>query len=1408
MSTLFVSHSSQDRTEAAEIAAWLKQQGYASIFLDFDPADGIPAGRNWAETLYKELKTCRAMLVLCSESSQASEWCFAEFIYAKVLGKEVFPIKIAPCALRPLLTELQVIDLTENKEQGYRRLRAGLEAGKVYASGARPLYPGLAVFQEEDAAIFFGRDAEAQECIDLLRKLRDFGGARLVLVLGASGSGKSSLVRAGVIPLLKRERTAWRIAGPVRPSLLSWGEAPDLAALERLPTEAGGAGATALVFIDQFEELLDRKLDEKATRFLDQLADRLHSPTSQVLVLATLRSDFLGEFQQHPAFRGIRLEQLLVGPLLKDGFVKVVEEPAKLEGIELETGLVQTIVADTETGDALPLLAFTLRELWEHYGQDGRLTVAEYRQIGGLEGSVARVAEAVLSAQASSEEQKAPLRDAFIPLVRMDEGRYVRRIVRWSSIDRQFHALLEHFVAKRLLVAKSENGERVLEVAHEALFRTWQRLAKWLDEDRENLRLQEGLRRAAREWEDAGRAGHLLNHRGVLLHAVEKLAVEPRFGIDAVEQAYLDACVNARDVFLKEKNRRELAERRRLRYTIAALVIFVLAISGFGLSANHEAKVAQEHLFKLHWVNGVDARDRSGNLLKAGHHFMEAADLAGDDLQTRNAYLAGALLTAGMRLGLALNPGKALRSAVFGRDPQQIWTWDENGTGIAWDLRDGKPLQTKETKVDPQSAKHSPSGRWIMGPGSDANILVIDARGGQELATGGQKIAFNDDESRLASWTKEGQVNLFDLAKGGKTASLQAPYEIEKVVLSRAGTRVLLIGKNNAATLWRNGNASEACQYPGDSATVDAVFSADDSRLFSWTDDGSAFLWDTRNGCRLTATLPGHAENYPAIGALFYGNGRFLLTWNHGAVGTLSRWDVETGKESAAFQYADNPAPSVINKGTLNSDESRLLTSADDGKVRIWDVSSGKELRALSHRPTSVRGAIFNASATRALTWSNDGSALLWNADTGESISFPLAHAGPVSQAAFSEDGQRILTWGEDRTARLWLIEDQPAEIGFKLPDAPVAVFWKESERKLSVLTSVGNLEDWSEQGARTQTRRLAADEIWEGLFNHDGGRILTRSTDHTVRLWNTSTGQPVTPPLRHPEPPSGVVQVTGIAYSPDERWLLSWGDDHTARVWDSENGKPLLTLDHEKAVSGALVNADRSRVLTWSEDRQVYLWDARKGTTLLALKHRYDVLGARFLEDSAEILTWSSDGLIQVWDAQSSAEPKRVFSHRDALAGAASNADGSRLLSWAADGMARLWDTGQNGKVLSVLPPEYSVTNGALIADESLMLTWSEEGVARLWDSQTGQPLTKALSHGKPLTGASLSHGVSRILAWSKNGKDGAVSIWPLDAPPRVPGQALDMQQQVRTGTRLNSLGEVDVLDADAWNRLAGKSR
>jgi len=407
MTAIFISHSSADNAAAAEMKAWLEAQGHTSLFLDFDPEAGIKGGSGWEQTLYRQLRQCQAVIALLTPSWLASKWCFAELVLARERNKAIFPVKVQPCEADGVFSDIQHIDLTADPDKGYERLWIGLLEGGLDPLDVfqwdpkRSPYPGLMAFQEADAAIFFGREEDIRTTLQILDDLRPQAreAARFALLLGASGSGKSSLARAGVIPRLKKKPAEWLPAPPFRTQQEPLDELAtalatafevlgrprdrsviltDLhAAAAQIPVDgqvllrltrdlaiiAKQPETTVLLTIDQAEELFGYSAPEAAARFLRLLRAALEAPDQRLMAVATLRSDFFGEFQNHPVLQDgeyphhFRYQTVPVDPMPIGNFPAIIQGPARLAGLQLDDGLVETMVRDTGTHDALPLLA-------------------------------------------------------------------------------------------------------------------------------------------------------------------------------------------------------------------------------------------------------------------------------------------------------------------------------------------------------------------------------------------------------------------------------------------------------------------------------------------------------------------------------------------------------------------------------------------------------------------------------------------------------------------------------------------------------------------------------------------------------------------------------------------------------------------------------------------------------------------------------------------------------------------------------------------------------------------------------------------------------------------------------------------------------------------------------------------
>jgi hypothetical protein len=631
MSSVFISHSSSDNAWAEQVAAWLREQGYESLFLDFDPEAGIEAGAMWRDVIYRKLRLSQAVIALCSENFLASQWCLSEVAIATDLCKHLFPLRIGPGELPKLLQATQAIDLCRDPGAGYQRLAQGLERqlkwrNRLKWDNSRPPYPGLMACQEDDTAVFFGRDRESEEVLRRLRRLRQAGGAFLLL-LGASGCGKSSLLRAGIVPQLRLEPEAWLVLDPFRPG----GDEPfeELGAVlgdafQKLAQPAPPPPTTADEFrrllgqlrrsskhreacvvlpIDQFEELLIAGGSRRANptgsgvdEFLSFLGEIVGSADGRLLVVATLRSDFLDAFQLHPGNLGLRAEQVLLGPMQKEGILQVIEGPAARVGLKLEPGLSLRMTEDTGSGDALPLLAFTLRELWETHGNDGELNLEEYRSLGGLEHSVERAADEAVQAVLLSEADRRALRDAFIPaMVRLTEqGAFSRRSARWADLPQAAYPLLEELVSRRLLVTRGEGGEQTVEVAHEALLRNWTLLKDWLEESRDFLKGIEQINTDYIQWKETPqRESTDLLLYGVKLERARKWLKSHPQAIPHHVQQYITASAD---------HQRRLSGKRRAAASFALVATLVAAYGLIRLNPMIHARI----LTQLALVTGHD----------------------------------------------------------------------------------------------------------------------------------------------------------------------------------------------------------------------------------------------------------------------------------------------------------------------------------------------------------------------------------------------------------------------------------------------------------------------------------------------------------------------------------------------------------------------------------------------------------------------------------------------------------------------------------------------------------------------------------------------------------------------------------------------------------------------------------
>jgi TIR domain/AAA ATPase domain len=549
---VFVSHASADHRLAGEVHGWLTADGH-EVFLDQDLRDGLVLGEEWQRRLHDRLRWADAVVCVITSAYRASTWCAAEVGIAQAHGSRLLPLAAEPGVEHPLLAfgTFQYADLTDDPDAARAALAEALR--RVDAAGGwgwpdgRSPFPGLRPFEPELHRVFFGRHAEVAALADLLRSPAAAVDAGMVLVVGPSGCGKSSLVRGGLLPVMAGE-PGWEtlpvmlpgadpVAGLARAVAvgarrlgLDWtaaqvrdqlGHVDGLAvAADDLLVAGEGRTRQLLFVVDQFEELLTLTAPAARKQFAGLLKTALGGP---MRVVATLRADFLGPLLASAELADLPTRSFTLRPLARTALPAVIEEPARLAGIAVDEGLVARLVADTDTGDALPLLAFTLAQLADGVGRGGRLSTARYDQLGGVQGALIGQADAALAdALTASGRTREQVIAGLLRLVTVDEqGRPIRSRAHRDELPEPLRAEPDAFVSRRLLTTDTDNhGRVVLEVAHEAFLSAWPPLAGAITAAAAALRARRVVEHAATEWEDAGRPPAQLWERGQLAAVV------------------------------------------------------------------------------------------------------------------------------------------------------------------------------------------------------------------------------------------------------------------------------------------------------------------------------------------------------------------------------------------------------------------------------------------------------------------------------------------------------------------------------------------------------------------------------------------------------------------------------------------------------------------------------------------------------------------------------------------------------------------------------------------------------------------------------------------------------------------------------------------------------------------------
>lgn len=1285
-------------------------------------------------------------------------------------GKQLFVLQIEPWCettkLPSILAGEQSIDLRGDPEIGFRRLWNGFQAKGIVASEAREWspavspYPGLRAFQESDASIFFGRDHEILEGCDLLNRCRRQGFPKLVMVLGSSGSGKSSLVRAGLVPRLKQEPREWIVVPPFRPGINpmealvdaltgafqnlgsslakgeieEWLRAPPPDEVSVTPPLEGGGGiqdnraererllqaldamearmtprddqvayhlkklrhylsegesdegeqvpppsrsslaaiasllcrmcgqpeATVLLVVDQFEELLDHDADTAASRFLSLMGETSTAESCPLLILGTMRSDYLGNLQASPPLGGLGFRGFPVGPMGEEGMRQIIEEPAILGQIEIEKALSERLLRDTGTSDALPLLAFTLRMMWDRLHERHLFTKADYDSFGGLQGAIAKVAE-----QAYSDLMREPMDDttrqglsidlkrAFLAMARpAAEGRgWARKPLAWDSLSESVQRALTPFLDPHRLLIK--HGADSVEVAHEALFRSWERLSGWLQESAEALLLLHEIQGEASKWSAAGdaeeQAAYLLRG-GRLARALE------------LKESELLPLENEALEFVVASRRAERAERER--------------------ELERQRKDAEDQA-------RLRTSEERAEILRAAVRKGQRIVLS----MTTIAALVGVATVVSLREMRRAQLATSLEQASITRLNNDQ---DDQLTALTGALRDAFRLRSAvpDLKRIADYPSIAPMGalRTILGHTWEQQRVRAHANGvdGVAMAADGRMASVGRDD-QLVLWGPDGRRR--------RSFPVMSPQAVlfgedgnSLLVGTGEGTVVRVPLGEGATQLWsahpRGGvNGLAPGPLPGSIATAGgdglvAIFSARGERMAEWR------------------AAP-EAEGVAAI-AVDRRHGRIATVGARG--GGVKIWS-PTGQLLAALMPPGSGPDSMSLRVAFSPDANRVITADSSGKVVGWSIqaeANDASPRNLAGPKTTVQSLAVMADG-RVLAGDSVGRVHVWGAD-GNPIATLRGHQGPVTSLAVQPGGDRFVSGDAVGGWRQW---KQPAADVTSLVVSTVAV---NSVRFHPTLPQL--------------------------VLAMGDGSVQIRSTEGSLaRSWSTRK--------------QGYLSSVDIL--PGGEQLVVAGSTGRVRLWSWKGVEGELKLADAASVTIVRVTPKPlGRILAGSPDGSLWIWPQRGGGRKSLEGHRGGTMALAAHPDGERFASSGADGRVRFW-SQAGEEISKAAVSKLALLTLGYSPDGKLIGAGGLEGQLILLN--ERGRIQHRFPTyQAGITALGFVPGQDLVATAGSDGSVKVWDYRGRLLRSEEQALGSRLHGLAI-HPAGSLLAVGGDG-------------------------------------------------------
>ncbi|MGI9508029.1 MAG: serine/threonine-protein kinase [Geminicoccaceae bacterium] len=1139
-------------------------------------------------------------------------------------------------------------------------------------SATRCPYKGLAAYQSEDAEFFHGREGLVDEIVRRVQL------NRVLVIGGPSGSGKSSLMRAGLIPAIRAGTLPgsdhWHVAvfTPGRDPLadlymqLSRGHTATSAEISidqviahpSLARYVGAARETpCLLCIDQFEELFTLTPPEQRQRFVDALSAMADPADSKIKVVLCLRADFYAACADIPWLaERISENQMLVGPMTGPEFRRAITEPARVASLFLEDSLIDAVLAEAggEAG-SLPLVAHALLETWLRR-EGNMMTLKGFREAGGVAGAISQTADALFE-QRFDQQEKAATERLFLRLITPGEGTPdTRRLLPLSEIDRDpsadvIHRVVEQLTESRLLIV----DEETVQIAHEALLRTWPRLRAWIEEGRDELRMRQRIIRAASDWEAEDQDPDLL-YRGTRLLSAVEWSDKNTDQLGEREQAFLTASTES-----KASADAAATERRRTRRLLRNVAIAGLAALTIGASIASIVAWRASHQAELNRQRAEQATDEAherfaGALGAAAKGLAEvdpllATSLAAEALARaktpRSTYEARAALLAARRtlaadgpflFGSPIDVGDALAIAL-----------DRQGSLLAVGEREGLiRIFDIENK------------RWLP-PGLSGH------------EGGVRDLAFGPEGERLASAGADGSVWLWMVGNRQTGASNKiADFEdvVSGIAFSQNGRFVASANGDGTVRLWNVALGTQAGPPLGNLPLgfKNVTFAPDSQGVVAGYNDGAIYGWSVPSRSPLFAPVRGiHGSNLADL--IVSPNSDHVATVSTN--GTSALLDYHNGRPlGPVFQESDR-----IGAIAFKEDGDVLMGGAADGSIRLWNIERNEPLPSTPRgHNQGIVGLEISEDGELVSTLGRDQQVRFWRFDAGLPLARTLDVAGERAKGvAFSPDGQRLAAGDDVGVVRLWsLDDDQPPRELSGHEHQVWAIAFAPSGGLLASGDRAGDVRLWNGATGRPAGQIEADDSaIWSLAFLDGGGRLMVASANRVALFDIADMTESISFAFDEEE-------LTRAVLSPDEQRLAAASTSGRVRIWDVTDGAIVQDIEADDNVIWSLAFSPDGRTLaTASSDEVIHLWDIETGRRQRTFGgHKGGATDLAYLADGATLVAVDRTGELHWWDLATERRLTEVWQgHQGASWRLAVHPDGQRFATAGDDGRVRIWD-------------------------------------------------------------------------------------------------------------------------------------